>query len=106
MGEILEGYFPRDLLGVPADRGVAAAHQAGPADAVRAQPQDRRGDLRLLRRRLALVGGEQVDLAPMDALRVAPDTQRAFAAGPDGLELLVFGTHHDDDAVLDESPWD
>ena len=41
----------------------------------------------------------------MDALRVAPDTMRAFASGPDGLELLAFGTHHDDDAVLDESPW-
>ena len=41
----------------------------------------------------------------MDALRVAPDTKRAFAAGPDGLELLAFGTHHDDDAVPDESPW-
>jgi hypothetical protein len=30
---------------------------------------------------------------------------RAFAAGPEGLDLLAFGTHHDDDSVIDEAPW-
>jgi mannose-6-phosphate isomerase-like protein (cupin superfamily) len=32
-----------------------------------------------------------VDLRPLDALRVAPATVRAFEAGPDGLELIAFG---------------
>jgi len=35
-----------------------------------------------------------------DAVRVAPGTVRAFAAGPDGLELLAFGTHRPDDEML------
>jgi len=32
-----------------------------------------------------------VDVKPWDAVRVAPETTRAFEAGPDGLELLAFG---------------
>ena len=50
--------------------------------------------------------GELVELAPLDALRVAPQVARAFQAGPDGLELLVFGPHHEGDGeLLDEDPW-
>ena len=36
-----------------------------------------------------------VDLRRLDALRVAPAVTRGFGAGPDGLELLVFGPHHE-----------
>jgi hypothetical protein len=35
--------------------------------------------------------GEIVELRPLDAIRVAPEVARAFEAGPDGLEILVFG---------------
>ena len=35
---------------------------------------------------------EIVELKPYDALRVAPDVTRAFEAGPEGLELLAFGS--------------
>jgi uncharacterized cupin superfamily protein len=48
----------------------------------------------------ALLGDERRELRPMDALRVAPATLRSFEAGPEGLDLLAFGTHHDDDAVM------
>ncbi len=41
---------------------------------------------------LAKVGDEVVELKPLDALRVAPEVTRAFEAGPDGLELLAFGS--------------
>lgn len=53
----------------------------------------------------ALLGDERRELKPMDALRVAPETLRSFKAGPDGLELLAFGTHHEDDAVQAPDPW-
>ena len=36
---------------------------------------------------------EVVEVRPWDAVRVAPETARAFEAGPDGLELLAFGAH-------------
>ncbi len=44
-----------------------------------------------------------LDLAPRDALRIAPDVFRSWEAGPDGLELLAFGSRHEGDAefVLD-----
>jgi uncharacterized cupin superfamily protein len=35
--------------------------------------------------------GEEHQLRPWDAIRVAPDTARLFAAGPEGLEFLAFG---------------
>jgi mannose-6-phosphate isomerase-like protein (cupin superfamily) len=34
---------------------------------------------------------EILDLAPWDVVRVAPETARAFEAGPDGLELIAIG---------------
>lgn len=34
-------------------------------------------------------------VGPLDAVRVSPQTARAFAAGPEGLEILVFGPHHE-----------
>ena len=50
--------------------------------------------------------GETADLKPLDAIRVAPQVARAFEAGPDGLELLAFGPHHDGDGeFLEGDPW-
>ena len=48
---------------------------------------------------------EVVEIGPMDAIRVAPQVTRAFEAGPDGLELLVFGPHHDRDAETGQDIW-
>jgi uncharacterized cupin superfamily protein len=41
------------------------------------------------------LGDEVVELRRWDAVRVAPETTRAFEAGPEGLELLAFGAHTD-----------
>jgi uncharacterized cupin superfamily protein len=56
---------------------------------------------------VVLAGGGRVklddevhDIRPMDAIRVAPPVARAFAAGPDGLELLVFGPRHERDTQI------
>ena len=46
------------------------------------------------------------EISGMDAIRVAPQVARAFEAGPDGLELLVFGPHHEGESeVLREDFW-
>ena len=62
---------------------------------------------------VALSGGgrirlddEVIELAPMDAIRVAPGVKRAFEAGPEGLELLAFGTHREGDAQVVPDFWD
>lgn len=43
------------------------------------------------------VGDEVLDVGPMDAIRVAPQTWRCFEAGPDGLDVLAFGAPSRDD---------
>ena len=45
------------------------------------------------------------DVRARDAIRIAPGSARAFEAGPDGLELLVFGPHHAGDAVIEAGFW-
>jgi mannose-6-phosphate isomerase-like protein (cupin superfamily) len=46
------------------------------------------------------------EIGPMDAIRVSAELARAFEAGPEGLELLVFGPRHGGDGeVLSEDFW-
>lgn len=53
-----------------------------------------------------VLDGEIAELRQLDAIRVAPPVVRAFEAGPDGLELLAFGPHHEGDGeILKEDPW-
>jgi mannose-6-phosphate isomerase-like protein (cupin superfamily) len=48
----------------------------------------------------AKLDDEIVELARLDALRVAPNVVRAFEANDDGLEILVFGPRHQGDGEL------
>lgn len=49
---------------------------------------------------------EVIDVEPMDAVRVAPEVVRSYEAGPDGIELLVFGPRHDGDGeLIQEDVW-
>ena len=42
---------------------------------------------------------------PLDAIRVAPGSVRAFEAGPDGLDFLAMGGHHAGDAEMRPGYW-
>lgn len=46
-----------------------------------------------------------VEVAPLDAIRVAPEVTRSFEAGPDGLEVLAFGARHDGDGEMVRNWW-
>lgn len=48
---------------------------------------------------------EILDVRPLDSIRVAPATARAFEAGEDGLEFLAVGAHHPGDGEPVEDPW-
>ncbi len=49
---------------------------------------------------------EILSVGPMDAIRVAPEVARAFEAGDEPLELLVFGPRHEKDGeVLRDDFW-
>lgn len=45
----------------------------------------------------AMLDNDLVDLKKFDAIRVAPSVIRAFEADSDGLELIAFGQHLDND---------
>jgi mannose-6-phosphate isomerase-like protein (cupin superfamily) len=49
---------------------------------------------------------ETRDLKLWDVVRVAPTVARGFAAGPEGLEFLVFGAGETGDAEMLESFWE
>ncbi len=48
---------------------------------------------------------ELLDVGTMDAVRVAPQVARSFEAGPEGLEILVFGPRHAGDAEIVQDFW-
>jgi mannose-6-phosphate isomerase-like protein (cupin superfamily) len=51
------------------------------------------------------LGDEFIDVGPLDSIRVAPTTARAFEAGPDGLEYIALGAHHPGDGEPVEDAW-
>jgi quercetin dioxygenase-like cupin family protein len=54
----------------------------------------------------AKLDGEVHELREWDALRIPPQVTRGFAAGPDGLELLVIGFGDGGDAETIDGYWD
>jgi mannose-6-phosphate isomerase-like protein (cupin superfamily) len=54
---------------------------------------------------LVKLGDEIRAVRPLDAIRIAPEVPRAFEAGPDGLELLACGAHHEGDGEPVDDDW-
>jgi mannose-6-phosphate isomerase-like protein (cupin superfamily) len=48
---------------------------------------------------------ELVELMPLDAVRVSPGVARSFEAGPDGLQVLIFGLHVESDGEMVQDFW-
>jgi hypothetical protein len=48
---------------------------------------------------------EILEIGRLDAIRVSPETMRAFEAGPDGLELIAFGEHFAGDGEIVSDWW-
>jgi len=51
------------------------------------------------------VEDEAIEMGPLDAIRLAPDTTRALRAGPDGCELIAFGAPMRQDAEMLPGWW-
>jgi mannose-6-phosphate isomerase-like protein (cupin superfamily) len=43
---------------------------------------------------------EVIEVAPLDAIRIAPGVARALEADDEGLEYLAFGPHHEGDGEI------
>jgi len=48
---------------------------------------------------------EIIEVEMLDAIRVSPEVTRAFEAGDEGLEVIVFGPRRDGDGELDPGFW-
>lgn len=48
---------------------------------------------------------ELLELAPLDAVRVAPGTTRQIEGGPDGIAVLIFGARFEGDGEIVEGFW-
>ena len=107
VGESQEARFPREHLGIeqtglnyltvkPGKR-EAFAHRHRQAEEV-----------------YVVLGGsgrvkldaELVELVPLDVVRVSPGTTRSFEAGPEGLEVLIFGARMEGDGELVDGFWE
>jgi mannose-6-phosphate isomerase-like protein (cupin superfamily) len=53
----------------------------------------------------AKLDDEIVEIAKLDAVRVAPGVMRSFEAGSDGLQMLAFGPHHEGDGEIIQGWW-
>ncbi len=51
------------------------------------------------------VEGDEVELSPLDALRVAPTATRGMQAGPDGALLVAFGSPTGDEVEMKPEWW-
>jgi mannose-6-phosphate isomerase-like protein (cupin superfamily) len=105
--EVQEARFPREDLGsetiglafhvVRSGRQQAFAHRHAQAEEIYVVLSGN-GRVKL--------DDEIHELHPLDAIRVAPKVLRAFQAGSDPLELLVFGPRHAGDGeILREDFW-
>jgi mannose-6-phosphate isomerase-like protein (cupin superfamily) len=48
---------------------------------------------------------EIIEVETLDAIRVSPEVTRAFEAGDEGLEVIVFGPRRDGDGELEPEFW-
>jgi mannose-6-phosphate isomerase-like protein (cupin superfamily) len=51
------------------------------------------------------VDDDILEVAPGDAIRVGPGATRQWEGGPEGIELLAFGAHHENESELIPGWW-
>jgi mannose-6-phosphate isomerase-like protein (cupin superfamily) len=106
LSDFQEARFPREDLGaeqtgvahivVHPDRRQPFAHRHNEAEEVYVVM---RGGGRVK------LDDELVEVDTLDAVRLSPGVTRQFEAGPDGLELLVFGPYRPRDAEMVQDFW-
>jgi mannose-6-phosphate isomerase-like protein (cupin superfamily) len=105
-GDSQESRFPREPLGlegsglahhvVKPGKRQAFAHRHQVAEEVHVILSGA-GTLR--------VDDDHIEVTAMDVIRISPGATRAFEAGPDGLEYVVFSPRFEGDAEIVQSFW-
>jgi len=106
-GELQEARFPRTDVG--AERGALAHIRVKPGQRQPFAHRHKEAEeihVILSGSGRMKVEDETFDVGERDVIRVEPASARAFEAGPDGLEYLVFSTRHENDAEIVKDFWD
>ncbi|MHB8241549.1 MAG: cupin domain-containing protein [Solirubrobacteraceae bacterium] len=106
LGEIQEAHFAKDEL--DAERtGISYTRLKPDKRQPFAHSHDRAEEVYVVvtGSGRAKLDDDIVDIAELDAIRVAPGVIRAFEAGPDGLDLIAVGARHDGDGELIKDWW-
>jgi mannose-6-phosphate isomerase-like protein (cupin superfamily) len=106
LGEVGEAHFPREELGAESTGLAYHVLKPGKRQAFGHRHEDAEEVY------VVIAGGgrirleeEILEIAPLDAIRVAPELARAFEAGPEGLSLLAFGPRHAGDGEILKGFW-
>jgi mannose-6-phosphate isomerase-like protein (cupin superfamily) len=106
-GELQESRFPREQLGL--ETSGLAYHRVRQGQR---QPFAHRHE-RAEEVHVVLAGSgylkvddERVPVAALDVIRVPPGVTRAFEAGPDGLDYVVFSPRHEGESEMVRDFWD
>jgi mannose-6-phosphate isomerase-like protein (cupin superfamily) len=105
MGEGIEAHFARKALGL--EKSGISYFKLGPDYKLPfGHTHSEQEEIYLVvsgKARLKL-DDEEVELGPLDAVRIPPDVMRGMAAGPEGAELIAFGAPNNENGDLEMVP--
>lgn len=106
LGDVWEAHVAREALGAEATGVTFFRLQAGRRSPFTHRHREAEETYVVLRGHGRIKLDEEIlDVGPLDAIRVAPRTARAFEAGEDGLDFIAFGPHRGNDGEPVEDPW-
>ncbi len=106
LDELGEAHFPREELGAQATGISYQVLKPGKRQAF-GHKHDKAEEIYVVLSGSGRVrlDEEVCEVRALDAIRVAPEVKRAFEAGPEGLQWMAFGPHHDKDGEMIQEFW-
>jgi len=105
MGEGIEAHFARKALGL--EKSGISYFKLGPDYKLPfGHTHSEQEEIYLVvsgKARLKL-DDEEVELGPLDAVRIPPGVMRGMAAGPDGAEIVAYGAPNNENGDLEMVP--
>jgi mannose-6-phosphate isomerase-like protein (cupin superfamily) len=105
MGDGIEAHFARKALGL--EKSGLAYFKLGPDYVLPfGHKHDEQEEIYLVLSGSARVklDEEEIELKPLDAVRIPPGVMRGMAGGPEGAELIAFGAPNNENSDLEMVP--
>ena len=105
MGEGIEAHFARKALGL--EKSGLAYFKLGPDYVLPfGHTHQEQEEIYLVLSGSARVklDDDEIELKPLDAVRIPPGVMRGMAGGPDGAELIAFGAPNNENSDLEMVP--